>query len=70
MLSLRVLAHPDDTLIANWGCDVSSTPQCGLTDTTNIPIASFKFQFRALLTDATPEVRLERVTRQETDTSW
>ena len=26
MMSLRVLAHPDDTLIADWGCNDASTP--------------------------------------------
>ena len=26
MLSLRVSAHPDDTLIAEWGCNDASTP--------------------------------------------
>jgi hypothetical protein len=26
MMSLRVLAHPDDTLIVEWGCNDASTP--------------------------------------------
>ena len=25
-MSLRVFAHPDDTLIAEWGCNVSPLP--------------------------------------------
>ena len=26
MMSLRILAHPDDTLMADWGCNDASTP--------------------------------------------
>ena len=45
MMHLRVFAHPDDTLIVEWGCNVSP-----------LPLDSFKittqgFRLRALLTE-------------------
>ena len=59
MMRLKVLAAPDgkaSNLIADWGCNVSSTPQCSSIFTTDA------FRFRALLNNGTQEVRFERVT--------
>jgi hypothetical protein len=43
----RVFAHPDDTLIAEWACDVSPLPRWSFESTTPA------FRFRAVLTDDT-----------------
>ena len=45
MMNLRVIAHPDDTLIAEWGCNVSPLPPGSFKITTQA------FEFRALLTE-------------------
>ena len=55
MMSLRVLALPDDTLIADWDCNDASTLHGSFTNTTNF------FRFRALLTGDTQDVHFERV---------
>jgi hypothetical protein len=44
MMNLRVFARPDDTLIADWGCNVSPLPLWSSTVTTPA------FRFRAVLT--------------------
>lgn len=44
MMRLSVFADHDGALTADWGCNVSSTPQCSSTSTTNY------FRFRAVLT--------------------
>ena len=43
-MNLRIFAHPDDTLIAEWGCNVSPLPPDSFRITTHA------FEFRALLT--------------------
>ena len=43
MMHLRVFAHPDDTLIADWGCNVSPLPRWSSESTTPA------FRFRAIL---------------------
>jgi hypothetical protein len=56
MMNLRVFAHPDDALIAEWGCNVSPLPRWSSTITTP------DFKFRAVLTDEKSiEVELDRV---------
>ncbi len=57
MMRLHIFADREGALTAEWGCNVLPTPQCSSSFTTNA------FRVRALLTDVTPEVRLERVTR-------
>jgi hypothetical protein len=54
MMHLRVFAHPDDTLIAEWGCNVSPLPPGSFKITTP------SFELRALLTEGSAE-RLELV---------
>jgi hypothetical protein len=44
MIRLRVFAHPDDTLIADWGCNVSPLSPGSFKFTTA------SFELRALLT--------------------
>jgi hypothetical protein len=43
-MNLRVFARPDDTLIADWGCNVSPLPRWSFADTTFAP------RLRAVLT--------------------
>ena len=52
MIHVRVFAHPDDTLIVEWGCNVSPLPPGSFKITTQA------FEFRALLTEGGAE-RLE-----------
>ena len=52
MMNLRVFARPDDTLIADWGCNVSPLPLG------SFEITTMTFEVRALLTDSGTE-RLE-----------
>jgi hypothetical protein len=55
MMHLRDFAHPDDTLIVEWGCNVSPLPPGSFKITTP------SFEFRALLTEgADPRVQLHR----------
>jgi len=51
-MNLRTFAHPDDTLIAEWGCNISPLPPGSFKITTQA------FEFRALLTEGGTE-RLE-----------
>jgi len=51
-MHLRVFAHPEDTLIAEWGCNVSLLPPHSFKITTP------SFELRALLTEGGAE-RLE-----------
>ncbi len=55
-MRLRVFAHRGDTLIADWGCNVSPLPRWSSTITT------LAFKFRAVLTnDKGIEVEFSRV---------
>jgi hypothetical protein len=47
-MNLRIFAHPDDTLIAEWDCNISPLPPGSFKITTQA------FEFRALLTEAVP----------------
>jgi hypothetical protein len=51
-MNLRIFAHPDDTLIAEWGCNISPLPHDSFKITTP------SFELRALLTEGDAE-RLE-----------
>jgi hypothetical protein len=51
-MNLRTFAHPDDTLIAEWGCNISPLPPDSFKITTP------SFELRALLTEGDAE-RLE-----------
>jgi hypothetical protein len=59
MMRLTVLATPNSELIAEWCCNDATTPQCGLPDTMNPPIAPFKF--RALLAEEDTELELAQI---------
>jgi hypothetical protein len=48
-MHLRGFAHPDDPLIAEWGCNVSPLPRKSLKNTTT------SFKLRALLTESGAE---------------
>ena len=52
MMRLRIFADRDGILIAEWGCNVSSTPQCSYLSTTSA------FRFRAVLTEEGGESEL------------
>jgi hypothetical protein len=54
MMHLRVFAHPDYTLIAEWGCNDEPLPRWSSTSTTHA------LRFRAILTEGGVE-RLELV---------
>jgi hypothetical protein len=55
MMHLRVFAHPDYTLIAEWGCNDEPLP----LDSFKITTPSFKL--RALLTEGgDPRVQIHR----------
>ena len=54
-MNLRTFAHPDDTLIAEWGCNISPLPPGSFKITTP------SFELRALLTeDGTQQIDLAR----------
>ncbi len=55
MMRLSIFADRDGSLTADWGCNVSSTPQCSSIFTTHA------LRFRALLIEDTQEVCFERV---------
>ena len=56
MMNLRVFARPDDTLIADWGCNVSPLPRWSFENTTPA------LRFRAVLTsDSKIEVESVKV---------
>ena len=44
-MNLRTFAHPDDTLIAEWGCNISPLPPG------SFKITTLSFELRALLTE-------------------
>jgi hypothetical protein len=48
-MNLRIFAHPDDTLIAEWGCNISPLPPGSFKITTP------SFELRALLTEGDAE---------------
>ena len=52
MVRLTVYTSPDESLIAEWGCNELPTPQCTFSDTTR------DFRFRALLTGEDAELEL------------